>query len=257
VVRSPAWLKRLEITNWATAYVFLGLTLALFSPVADPARLMVADQMHRLASGATRPDKFDFAALKFDGAGWGAAALERLRHGPQAGDPALQARVNEVLAANNRYQVARAADRPAPADLAKDIEVYPAGRTLPSGFLQSDFVQRNNLFAGVCSRPSNDRCFARYLTLQPGGPEVILLVMGYNTGVFEPDGQGGWVKRAMVAGPTGCATAGLRSGAFTLAPHAAPDIVVGDTRLTLLPFAAPGSGCAPATPAGGAGKPRS
>ncbi|HEV3018588.1 MAG TPA: hypothetical protein VGY49_06185 [Burkholderiaceae bacterium] len=50
----------------------------LFSPIADPARLMVADQMARLRSGAVGPDKFDFGALKFDGARWGAPALAQL-----------------------------------------------------------------------------------------------------------------------------------------------------------------------------------
>lgn len=74
-IRAPAWLKRVEITNLVTAYVFLALVIALFSPIADPARLMVASQVARLESGAVAPDDFDFAALKFDGAKWGAAAL--------------------------------------------------------------------------------------------------------------------------------------------------------------------------------------
>src|SRR5580698_6079343 len=75
LVLSPGTLKRIEITNFITAYVFLAISLALFSSLADPARLMVAGQMARLKSGAVRPEKFDFAALKFDGARWGHEAL--------------------------------------------------------------------------------------------------------------------------------------------------------------------------------------
>ena len=75
VALSPTTLKRIEIANFVTAYVFLGLVLALFTPLADPARLMVADQVARLKSGAIPPEKFDFAALKFDGASWGHDAL--------------------------------------------------------------------------------------------------------------------------------------------------------------------------------------
>jgi hypothetical protein len=39
------WLKRLETTNIFTAFVVLAVLLALFSPIADPARISVADQV--------------------------------------------------------------------------------------------------------------------------------------------------------------------------------------------------------------------
>jgi hypothetical protein len=56
-------LRQLELTNVLTACVIIAVLLALLSPIADPARISVIDQINRLNSGRTAPDKFDFAFL--------------------------------------------------------------------------------------------------------------------------------------------------------------------------------------------------
>src|SRR5690348_7105618 len=73
-LRPGRWLERIEICNVVAAFVTLAALLALFTPIADPARLSVASQVARLESGAVAPDKFDFAYLRFDGARYGKAA---------------------------------------------------------------------------------------------------------------------------------------------------------------------------------------
>jgi len=72
------WMKALEVTNVVTAFVALGLLLAIFSPLADPARLSVNDQMARIAAGKVAADKIDYRFLRFHGEKYGKAALDAL-----------------------------------------------------------------------------------------------------------------------------------------------------------------------------------
>ena len=51
VVRAPIWMKRIEITNFVAAYLILAVTLALFSPIADPARRAGLENLDSLISG--------------------------------------------------------------------------------------------------------------------------------------------------------------------------------------------------------------
>jgi hypothetical protein len=87
VLASGPWLKWLEITNVFTAFVILAVILALFSPIADPARISVADQVARLEAGKVSPDAFDFAFLRFTSGRFGLDALKQLKDkqdGPDA-----------------------------------------------------------------------------------------------------------------------------------------------------------------------------
>ena len=58
-------LRGLQATNVGTACVVLAVLLVLFSPIADPARISVDDQISRLRSGQTPPDNMDFRFLRF------------------------------------------------------------------------------------------------------------------------------------------------------------------------------------------------
>ncbi|MFN9251447.1 MAG: DUF4153 domain-containing protein, partial [Brevundimonas sp.] len=91
--RETRWMQPLERTNLAGAVLALITILALFTPVADPARLAVADQVGRLESGRTAPDRFDYAFLRFDSGRVGMAALQRLARSsdPRIAEPATAA----------------------------------------------------------------------------------------------------------------------------------------------------------------------
>ena len=87
IVLPRARVRGLESTNVFTSLVILAVLLALFTPIADPARIAVADQVARLESGEISPDKFDFAFLRFQSGRYGRQALERLKRkedGPDA-----------------------------------------------------------------------------------------------------------------------------------------------------------------------------
>ncbi|MDP2117852.1 MAG: DUF4153 domain-containing protein, partial [Brevundimonas sp.] len=86
--RRSDWMRPLERTTIGAAVLALVLILALFSPLLDPARLSVMDQVARLERGAVTPDKFDYSFLRFESGKAGQAALERLT---RSSNPAVAA----------------------------------------------------------------------------------------------------------------------------------------------------------------------
>jgi hypothetical protein len=73
------WLAQIRNVNIAGALVVAALLSALMTPILDPARVAVADQIARLDRGAIEPDDFDFGFLADSRSGaHGKKALERL-----------------------------------------------------------------------------------------------------------------------------------------------------------------------------------
>ncbi len=65
VLRSPAWLSNLRITNPALALLFCVLLVLINTPVLNPIRLSVDDQVQRLLDGRTNAHAFDAHYLRF------------------------------------------------------------------------------------------------------------------------------------------------------------------------------------------------
>src|SRR5262249_24170265 len=59
--------KLIARVNFAAALLVIAALVALFSPLADPARIAVADQVARLQSGKVGAAQFDYSFLR-----WGA-----------------------------------------------------------------------------------------------------------------------------------------------------------------------------------------
>jgi len=80
--RKAGWAKKLREANFllALATCVLGLFLAL--PILDFGRISAGNQLHRLESGKVTPDKFDYAALRWDFGDAGKRALTRLAKSP-------------------------------------------------------------------------------------------------------------------------------------------------------------------------------
>src|SRR5262245_31257831 len=76
--RAPLLMKGLERTNVLVACVIVAAVLSLFSPLADPGRISVADQLARLQAGTVPPERFDFNFLRFNSGRYGREALDRL-----------------------------------------------------------------------------------------------------------------------------------------------------------------------------------
>jgi hypothetical protein len=178
-LRSTTSMAWLEPTNIFTSLVIVGALLVLRTPVADPARISVADQLSRLQAGTVTPEHFDFGFLRYRAGRYGMQALERLAaqtDGPQAS--VIAERANQALHAKSPGEVVRAAPQPptTPAQRALHITVIsPTGATLPEDFVQQDwnaFQQRWRLPSCLVS---DVQCDAMLTDLDGDGqPEILL-----------------------------------------------------------------------------------
>src|SRR6202035_737930 len=82
-------LKPLERTNVFQAVSTVGWLRGLLSPMADPYRVSVADQIGRLKSGKISAGQFDYTLLRFRTGSYGMNALRQLAEsaeGPESGE---------------------------------------------------------------------------------------------------------------------------------------------------------------------------
>ena len=130
-----AWL---ETTNIAVAFLVLAILLALFTPLADPARISVADQMRRLDAGLIAPEKFDYLYLRFDAGRYGVEALRVLAG--QKAVPLVAERAAAALALQSREGAGSLAGSPTSDERAANLSVvHPRGQPLPREFLETNW----------------------------------------------------------------------------------------------------------------------
>ncbi|KQV46174.1 hypothetical protein ASE26_15130 [Duganella sp. Root198D2] len=250
VRRGGPWLDGLRQVNIAAAFLSLAVSLAMFTPVADPARISVADQVARLARGATPADKFDYGFLRYHGARYGMQALQALA-ARGAGPQAAAVRIRAADALDERYEGGTAARASAPAAGPPDLRVWPKGAQLPAGFLTQDWMRTWQPYTPPsCMRGLGRRCDAIVLDGDGDGrPDV--LVLGEERGdgaALLSERNGKWE----VIGRPSTALAGcprlqqrLRAGQFKLSPTPLRDIEVDGQRIVLVPPEPELPDCAP------------
>jgi hypothetical protein len=225
-VRPGRWMRRLEITNIAAAFVSLGLLLAIFTPLADPARLSVNDQMARLKAGKVKPEKVDYKFLRFKGGRYGVAALETLKaQGGEAGK-----RAAEALKLTREWD-----ERPIPGvDPASMPAVWPKGRDLPPAFFAQTFdgAERN-----ACTL--NGSCVSAFVDMTRDGVEEVVVSDGYRVWIHgQADGRWRLVATGHLAnwsGPPRKTEDALRAGQLEVRPAAFDDLLIGGARIILQP----------------------
>jgi len=127
-LRGRDWMQPLERTNVGTGALIVALIVLLFSPVLDPARLSVMDQMARLERGAVAPEAFDYRFLRFESGKVGRAALERLT---RSEDATIANKSEEAIAAQSPWELTHLEE-----DLRRvSIPAWPEGSILPEGFI--------------------------------------------------------------------------------------------------------------------------
>ncbi len=250
VLRRGPWLKGIEAGNFAGAYLTLAVLLALFTPLADPARLSVASQMARLQSGAIAADKFDYDYLRFHGGRHGLEALKRLKTSAEGKDAAM-IRVFSERALRRSFPGERFAITTTPQRRAANIAVYPRGRTLPTSFLDQDWGLSENWRWRFppCLIEFDAHCEAVLLDLDPDGhDEIVLLDLDNSSAaiVFKQGSDGSWRDFGTIYGPLTCKSVltALHDGTFDLIPPAWRDIEAAGLRLLFQPDeVSPGTAC--------------
>jgi len=241
-VRSRGLLRGVAAVNVATAFVILLILLALFSPIADPARISVVDQVRRLESGKTPFEQFDFMFLRFDAGRFGDAALNQLKRKRDGADAErISQRANEALDWKHRIEAGRLLPPVVltQAARARNISVlYPKGLALPDSFLHQDWTPttRFGWMWPPCLR-TNAKCEAVIADLDGDGiAEIVLFSLPPSSGdaMFQMVDDGTWAVIGTV-GLTHCPGVrdALRAGKIQIATPRFKEIVVEGQRLQL------------------------
>jgi len=236
VTSGPA-LGGLRVTNIISAFISVAVLMAILTPLADPARLSVADQVARLLAGRVPLEKFDFAFLQRGSGRYGQEALARLKAGAPGLDPA---RIEELAKA----AVGQGAPPPAATEASRKANikmVRPPDATLPAEFLQADW----NNFKQTWRLPSclvmaSRSCEGFLVDLTGDGAPEIVLFDGMKALVFAKNADGSWALAAEIAN-LHCkgAIEALRSGDFEAVPAAFKDIKANGSRWPIMPFCGP------------------
>jgi hypothetical protein len=230
-VRPGAWMKALEATNIAMAFVVIVVLLALFTPIADPRRLSVEDQVSRLEKGRVKAADFDFRFLRFDAGRYGQKAFEALKHSKRA-DIRNGAGVAALL--EGRY------DEPVRAALPPlyKVQVFPAGQALPADFRTQFAADPSPPFCGAIDKP----CRANVRDLDKDGVPEILIEAGEGVAVYKR-GEDRWRRYGFFrltecypasADPEGDMTRFITGDLETVAPDM-PDIKFAGERFRITP----------------------
>jgi hypothetical protein len=228
-VRPGAWMKTLEATNIAMAFVVIAVLLALCTPVADPRRLSVEDQVARLKAGTVKPDAFDYVALRFDGGRFGRKALEDLGRDP---DPTIRAKALRAAKLDSRPYLAEAIEI---SDRYKKTKVYPKGQALPKSFVDQTW---NGGGEPTCFW-GYQQCQAVLADIDGDGVAEVLLSSGRTFDIFKVDAAGVWAQTAETSVFCGDVGKGLEAGDIQVAPSPpAQDLVIGGKRARIEPAGA-------------------
>jgi hypothetical protein len=215
-VRPGAWMKTLEVTNIAMAFVVIAVLLALLTPLADPRRLAVEDQVARLERGKVKAEQFDYQFLRFDGGRFGRDALERLK---THSNIEIAKRAKATAAQGGRIYKAEL-DQPA---RSPRITFYPKGTRPPEGFLHP---MLDGPRYGGCLSGGMD-CDALALDVTGDGQPEVLASSGWTIEVYGPAADGVWRKVGSFQPPCSGfdSRAAIREGKLNAALPAVRDLV--------------------------------
>jgi len=238
VIVRGAWLHGVERANVVMAYTAVAVLIALFTPIADPARISVASQIDRLKEGRIAPEEFDVTYLRFGAGRYGVNALNALKDDP-AIDTALKERAVAALARTQRFGASDPRVRPDAAALALNIEALPRGKGLPESFRTqtwTDLEVEQYSRLPDCLTDNQAACHALIIDLDRDGEDEVIIsraAKGSVADVFKLT-DGSWQIAGKMSGEFTCpdALAALRKGeGVATAPSPWDDVVVVQRRI--------------------------
>lgn len=194
-------LQRLAPVNVQLAWVVIAVICAVLTPLADPARLAVNDQVHRLLSGRVAPERFDFQFLSSRSAVYGQRALARLavlNEGP--GAAVIREKSTQAMQAAKAAQAPRLAAAPATIPnaeaLSRNLVSRTQGQAVPASFLATDWQHATiqQWLLPACLKVTSAQCDA-YLADLTGDRtlNVVLIPAGNSVAtVFGQNPAGQW-----------------------------------------------------------------
>lgn len=196
-LRGRGWMASIGPANVAVALLGVTSLILLVSPVADPRRLAVNDQVARLLSGAVTPQEFDYRYLRFQSGRWGLLALKELGNGKgDARTADIAGRARQILAQKSPY--GRDADNDvASKGLSRDdararIQVLPAGMNVSDALLDTLRNPAADDRTRQCLRPDKN-CTAWLHDFNSDGRNEALLLVTYG------DHNASWTQALLFA----------------------------------------------------------
>ncbi len=251
VSRTGVWLAPIAWVNVRVTWVMLATLLALFSPVADPSRLAVADQLDRLRDGRITADQLDYRYLRFETGRHGLEALYLLAEGRVGGAQAASAARGAQRALQmKRYEAV--SERENRSDLTMDAKavrtnikaVWPQGAQLPDTFVQTAWHLESRQGAygsGIpsCLRKLEASCEAVLLQMDDDPALEVLIIQRLPQSVavlFDQAADQSWQVAATL--PSHLASCEdhverLREGRFDLVAPRYKDLKLGELRVPL------------------------
>jgi hypothetical protein len=225
-----SWIEAFGKANLTGVLAALVAILFTLSPVGDPDRLSVMDQMRRLASGQVALDRFDYGLLRFETGELGRTALRELaaRPGDSPRDAEIRRAASEALASKTRRAVR----------LAPPVVIPVGAAPIPADFIAS---------SATIDCDEEQPCGAMSLDITDDGKAEVLLQRGIWLEAWTPDATG-WRKLGELGVPCPLDSKPFLAGDVRVAPprDKVQDVMVGGVRLRLDPELA-------ACPPGGAG----
>jgi hypothetical protein len=235
-LRPGQWMRTIERWNFAAALVVLAVFVAIFSPIADPQRIGVNSQMARLASGAVKPEDFDFVALRWDGGRFGKNALETLA--ADESPEQTKAAAAKALKMKRRYEGNSLGSDPNAFD---GVAVYPEGQSIPESFTTQDWQSYTDFDLFHCTNATH-ACRIFLIDINRDGKNEVAVFSYVNSlpVIYEETSDGKWVNIGRWNAPGHCETllSSLIAGQYSLVPPempTVPDLQVGKTRYIFLP----------------------
>lgn len=232
--RARGWMATVGPSNIAVALIALGGLALLMSPLADPRRLAVADQVARLHKGLVTPTEFDYDYLRFRAGRWGWQALQRLSTAQGDARVAdIAGRARQALAQHERFDEGQGAKAVLnEADARARIRVLPAGTALDASLLAHLRDPGTDWRARRCLQPSQT-CAVWWRDFNGDQrPEALLLIQSADatwTQSFLYEQQAsGWTYVAEFGQGVSSDdwVTAIAQGRVQLAPPAWPDLVI-------------------------------
>jgi hypothetical protein len=244
------WLRPIATVNVLAAFLVLAVLMALFTPIADPARISVNNQMARLEKGKTKAAEFDFRYLRFEGGRYGRDALETLKQRSTGPDAALlqrEATAALALADKDRWNPPKRFS--APVSVAANLTIWPKGTQLPASFLAQKWEVQADREKPSCLTSKNGKCEAFVLDANGDGKQEILLVESTGPGLgrlYSEKADGAWAAIAMMSyRHTACKPLmeKLRKGEFAVVEPRMKELNVGGRQIVFEPLFAEDEAC--------------
>lgn len=210
------WLKFIEICNVSLAILTVFILLAFLTPVANPDKLAVINQLARLKAGIVVPEKFDFNYLRWHTHEIGKKALINIAANEHE-SAIIRERAKLILA--EKYETF---NNIKPFKREDKINFHPANSKLPNSFLTQENFNPNDNFRLPSCLHGYSKCDAWIAEFNH--KQLILIFEEDRFFVFTQHADGLWQLSGLWLIPPNCTQIKneILNGQFSLSPPLIP-----------------------------------